>query len=209
MQLHQPGAATLAAEIKLHSREGDQSHALAALETLCASPDPDDWPVDAATEAFVRANWADRALKAFKRALKSGVCNPQVGSAAIRLLLARRSALAATSLFSRLPPGAIQRRAAPVTINGLANLKAELLLRWLIWRHREILAQDDDAWGQVGYALSNFRRMKQVVRWLADWRRRANVQPWMLFTLSGPPPPRPARGGDGRFSARPANLGTS
>ncbi len=183
MQMHQPGAGTLAAEIVLHLRDGEHVTAAALLKTLCVSPDPATWPIDTASDAFARAGQSRKALKILRRALKGDACNSQVAAAAVRLLLARQDNLAATWLFLRQKPGEMERRAAALLVNGLANHKSELLLRFLLWRRRAVLFRDDQSWGQVGYALITFNRMKPVARWLADWRDRPNVQPWMLFNL--------------------------
>jgi hypothetical protein len=80
-----------------------------------------------------------------------------------------------------LRAGEVQNRAAAPLVHGLAERRSKLVLSWLLWRCREILRRNDAAWGQVGYALSSFRRMRQVTRWLADWRQRSSVEPWMLF----------------------------
>jgi hypothetical protein len=45
----------------------------------------------------------------------------------------------------------------------------------------EVLKGDDAAWGQVGYGLARFGMLERVADWLADWRGREYVQPWMLF----------------------------
>jgi len=183
MEMHQPGARTLASEIFLSLRGKDKLSPITSFQKLCALLDPDPWPVDAAADAFLRADRAPRALKILKRAMKLGSCNPQVGAAAIRLYLALRKDWAAVWLFLSLSPGEIQRRAAAPLVQGLAELKSRFLLRVLLWRRRAVLRQDDEAWGQVGFALSTFHRMKEVALWLADWRERPNVQPWMLFNL--------------------------
>jgi tetratricopeptide (TPR) repeat protein len=181
MHTHQPGATTLAAEIYLRQRQGSEAVALEVLEALCVSPDPDPWPVNSVTDLFQRSARSGKALKIIRRAIKSGAGNPQLGVAVVQLLLARRSFLAAAWFFLRLKPGEMQRRAAAPMMRGLAENKDELLFRWLLWRRREVFFHDDAAWGQVGFALSNFNRMKQVARWLDDWEKRANVQPWMVF----------------------------
>lgn len=183
MQTHQPGAQTIAAEILLQLRDRDRTPSIKGFEKLCRLPDPDPWPVDAVTDAFARAGRSKRALKILRHALKTSSCNLQVGAAAIRLLVSQRRDIAATWLFLRLKPGEIQRRAAAPLVQGLANSRSRFLLDWLLWRRRDVLMRDDAAWGQVGYALSSLRQMKQVARWLADWRSRPNVQPWMLFNL--------------------------
>jgi tetratricopeptide (TPR) repeat protein len=183
MKLHQPGTTTQALEIIWLLRKNEAPTAREMLAALGASPDPDPWPLGAAAGAFQRAGRSAEALKIFRRFLKSGAGNPEIGRAAIGLLVAQKKIISATRLFLNLKPGERQRRAAPSLINAIAETKSKLALRWLLWQRREILHLDDEAWGKVGYALSHFDWMKQVVRWLDDWRHRKNVQPWMLFNL--------------------------
>ncbi len=183
MQMHQPGTSTQAVELRLLLRKNELKSAHAVLEKICASNNPDAWPVDAAADAYRSAGQTGRAVKIFKRAIESGICNPQVGAAAIRLLLAQRKTFSAIWLFFKFKPGELQRRAAAPLVQELAEAKDKMAFRWLLWRRRQVLAQDDAAWGQVGYALSNFGASKQAANWLADWRTRRDVQPWMLFNL--------------------------
>jgi tetratricopeptide (TPR) repeat protein len=190
MQTHQPGANTLAAEILLLIRREDQAAAIRTLETLSGSMDPDPWAMDTAVNALDAAGWGAAALKVLQDTLKRTSCNPQTAAAAIRLLNARRKHFAAIRLFARLKDGELQRRAGAPLIEGLANSKPEgnpihysLALRWLMWRRRAALTSDDAAWGQVGYALIRFGRMRKTVEWLSDWRTRPAAQPWMLFNL--------------------------
>jgi len=181
MQTHQPGAATLAVEIRLrlHTREVDA--ACAAFERLCASPDPEAWPMDLACEVFQRAQQADRALRVVKRAVRAGAVHPYAGATIVRLLAAQQMFMPATWFFLRLPPGELRRHAAPALMQVFAQSKCRLLLRLVLWRRREVLRADDLAWGQVGYALVNVNRLRQAAHWLSDWRSRPHVQSWMLF----------------------------
>jgi tetratricopeptide (TPR) repeat protein len=183
MQVHQPGAATLATEIRLLLRKRDRNAARAVLEKLCASADPDAGPLEAAADAYGRAGLAGKAVRVFKRAIKSGDCNPQTAAAAGGLLVEQRKIRAAVRCFMRLKPGELQRRAAAPLVRGLAECRATLAIRWLLLRRRQVLVGDSAAWGQVGYALSSFNWFKQTARWLSDWRQRRDVQPWMLFNL--------------------------
>jgi hypothetical protein len=83
--------------------------------------------------------------------------------------------------FTSLPEGEQRRRAAIPIVRVLAENKRAWLFRWLLWRRREVLFNDNESWGQVGYALTTFNQMKIASRWLADWERRPDVRPWMLF----------------------------
>ena len=184
MQTHQPGASTLAANVTLLLRRREPAAALKVFETLCAGADPDPWPVNAAAGAFRRSPESrGAALRALKRAIRSGAANPQAGTAAIEWLVSQQSFADAARLFRRLKPGEEQRRAAAPLIKGLGDNNSRRVFRRVLRRHREVLFADDAAWGQVGFALSNFKQSKQVVRWMSDWRERANIAPWMLFNL--------------------------
>jgi cellulose synthase operon protein C len=183
MRTHQPGAATQAAEIILLLRKKQITAANAVLKKICASADLDAEPMEAAADAYHRAGRTDSAVKMFKHAIKSGSCHPQTAAAAIRLLMAQHKPLRAVWLFFSLNPGDLQRRAAAPLVRGLAGAKAKFAFRWLFWQRSQALADDDAAWGQVGYALSNFKYSKQAALWLSDWRSRRDVQPWMLFNL--------------------------
>jgi predicted Zn-dependent protease len=181
MQTHQPGAATLTAEIQLRLKQKDVRGALGVLEELCASPDPNSWPVSAAADAFREAGEYSKPLKILKRAACSASANPEVGAAAVNLLMTHNATLTSVLFFFRLPPGEVQRRTAAPLIHGLVEQESKPLFRWVLARRREVLYADDNAWGAVGSALSTFKYMDRVVDWLSDWRQRQDVRPWMLF----------------------------
>ena len=183
MQKHQPGTVTQSAEIFLALRKNDRSAVQLMLEKLCLAVDPDPWPLDAAADACRRAGLGRMAIKVYRHALKSDACHPQVAAAAVRQLVAVGDTLAAVWLFLRLKPGELQRRSAAPLVNSLADAKARIAFVWLYWRRRPVLHADDAAWGQVGYALSNFKWSEKATLWLSDWRSRQNVEPWMLFNL--------------------------
>lgn len=183
MQMHQPGVATQAREISVLLLKNDLKAANAVLGKMCVASAPDTWPLEAAADAYRRAGRAGKAVTVFKAAMKSKPCHPQVPASAIHLLLVQRKAFQAVWLFLRLKPGEPQRLAASPLMQGLGNLKAKFFFRWVLWRRRQLLTQDDAAWGHVGYALSNFRMFKPAALWLSDWQKRKTVEPWMLFNL--------------------------
>lgn len=181
MKTHQPGTTTEACSALLHLRRGFAEEAAALFEKLCQSADPDIWPIDVLTDEFIRFHRFDKALRILKRALKQKGCHPQVGVAALRLLLQEQKMVAALLLFLRLPPGEMQRRVAPLLMAGLGDNKRGLLVRWALYRRREVFLRDDEAWGQVGRSLYCLDRFRAAERWLSDWAARKDVQPWSLF----------------------------
>jgi len=181
MQTHQPGAESQAAELRLRLHQGELNSALKCFEGIIHSPEPDPWAVNTATEALQRRGLASKALKALRREVRAGSGNPQNGVAVVKLLQSNGSGFSAIRFFLSLPEGEAQRRAASPLIQWLAEKRHPLLFRWVLWRRRDMLHRHDDSWGQVGFAFSTLKRMKAAVPWLADWERRPNVQPWMLF----------------------------
>jgi tetratricopeptide (TPR) repeat protein len=181
MQLHQPGTYTLAAEIDLRLAQDDLDSAARCLGTLATLPDPDPWPIDSAVETFQRTFHYGQAKRVLERAVRSRDANPQVAAALIRLYANAGSFLSAARLFMKLPAGEQQRRAAAPLMQLLAENDRKALFRWVLRRKADVLKADAAAWGQVGYGLTRFGMLARVADWLADWRGRDGVQPWMLF----------------------------
>jgi tetratricopeptide (TPR) repeat protein len=181
MQLHQPGTYTLAAEIDLRLAQDDLAAASKCLESLIDSPDPDPWPLESAVDAFQKHCRYERAQRILASAVRRGDTNPQSAAALIRLYVASHFFFRAVRVFMKLPSGEQQRRAAAPLMQLLAENDRKLLFRWVLHRKAEVLKGDDAAWGQVGYGLTRFDMLPRVAEWLADWRERKVVQPWMLF----------------------------
>lgn len=181
METHQPGAATLAARVALCIRQNRVGEARAALEALAVSQDPNPWPLNAAADAFLRDDRARTAWRVLRRAAKRADANPQAAAAAVHLLLAHSKVLAAVRVYMRVAEPEARRRASLPLLETLGRERYRLTLRWLLYRRGDFLRRYDDTWGQVGFALSNVKRMRAVAAWMSDWREREQIQPWMLF----------------------------
>ncbi len=180
MQVHQPGTATLAAAITLRLREADPQGALEYLRALAMSPDPDPWPFSRAVDAFKEDSHCGSALRILRRGVREGR-NPECAPSVVRLLCARRRFFAAAFFYLRLEPGEARQRTTAPLLQLLAPNGKNLLISLLSRMRHDALREDDAAWAYVGYALMERRKMKSMVRWMADWEKRPDVQPWMLF----------------------------
>ena len=183
MRAHQPGAPTLVAEIRLKLKQPGADDPEAAFEAICASADPDPWPMTAAYDELAHAKRHGLMKRVLERTLKQPSYNPHVPATFARLLLDKRAAFRAVLFFLRLPEGEPQYRTATTLLNGLAQQRHPLALRLLLCRRRKAFAQRDESWGMVGYALCTLNRMRATAHWLADWHTRADIQPWMLANL--------------------------
>lgn len=181
MQTHLPGARTITAEIRFLLRRGEQKHALQSFEKLCGSPDPDPWPVRAAAEALRRVGYQNKVLRIIRHHLKRPNANPQLAATAIELMMTTRQCFDSLWFFFELKSGVAQQRAAAPLVQGLAEHQSKRLLRWLLWRRREMLFRDDLTWERVGYALLQHERPHAAAEWLSDWPQRPHVPIHVLF----------------------------
>ncbi len=204
MKTHQPGTTTEACCALLHLRRGFAEEASSLFETLCQASDPDNWPIDVLTHEFIRFNRRDTAFRILEHALKQNGCHPEVGVVMVRILLQEEKLVAALFHFLRLPPGEMQRRVASLLMLGLGDnkrgllvsfgstefavktrwlgdIRRGLLLRWALYKRREVFLRDDEAWAQVGHTLYNLDRLRAAERWLSDWATRKDLQPSLLF----------------------------
>lgn len=53
-----------------------------------------------------------------------------------------------------------------------------------VQKHSELLRADDAAWARAGAALVQAGHYAMASAWLADWRDRDAVEPWMLRPLA-------------------------
>jgi hypothetical protein len=121
--------------------------------------------------------------------------NPSAGWLWVELRL-RAGKLHNARHLLRLPQTELARRAFDRQLDGLGNALTQqqnFQFRYLrrpylqfrrLWRaRRDWFRQDDLLWGKVGYALSCAGRHQNAAAWLADWRQRKEVEPWMLDNL--------------------------
>jgi tetratricopeptide (TPR) repeat protein len=183
MQLQQPGAYTTLAELLLRLRATDWTSARDLLAALAADPDPDGGPLETAVGAFQHAGRGREAMRILRQAIRRPQAHPATGAAVVQMLLTTGRLWAATRFAAGLPEGESFQRAAPMLLQRLGNAKSRRLLHSLLGRRRSDLRANIDCWGQTGYALVTTGRMRAAVEWMADWRERPQVQPWMLFNL--------------------------
>jgi hypothetical protein len=81
------------------------------------------------------------------------------------------------------PANLLARRAWYHFISECGASKNARRLRRFIRKRREALRTDTRLWGVIGYALTNCNRNREAAEWLADWRTREGLEPWMLTNV--------------------------
>jgi hypothetical protein len=80
--------------------------------------------------------------------------------------------------------GAIAVEAAWLYIELLGQKKKKWTFRLFLARNRSWLRANARTWGAVGYTMVRLRQYRRLVRWMADWRTRDGLEPWMLANLA-------------------------
>jgi tetratricopeptide (TPR) repeat protein len=175
-----------AARVRVAALRGDRAAALSAFGEVV--PGGERWHLEAAARAIDEEGW-EAELDAVLDPLLD---HPSATRAAGALFAdraraqgwkrARRKRLDAA--LAGTTPTASALGAAEERLRQLARPAEARALRRFLARHRGPLAADTATWAQAGYALLSARRRREAVEWLAGWRTRQGVEPWMLLNLA-------------------------
>jgi hypothetical protein len=137
-----------------------------------------------AVEAMRQASAADDAEEVLADALEDPQASPLVAAAWVTLAarngkhcLIRRKLRA---LADRDERWHVLSRAY---VAQLAEQRQQPRLRAFVRKHRAKLHADTQSWAAVASAMRDLSQEKQVIRWMADWRSRDDLQARMLFPL--------------------------
>jgi hypothetical protein len=184
LRTHADGDDIRAAAVRLAVARRDDRAARQALAELCAWPGVVRWWLDSALASLGKAGWDVLADEVLGEALDAPQPNQQVA-----ILWARRRTLSGDqkvgarveALLERSPVG---RDALGAYVEALGEAKRAAELWALIRQRRDVLRAESRSWGSVGYALETLGYHRAAVRWLADYKERADLSPWMLINLA-------------------------
>jgi hypothetical protein len=177
----------LSREVRLACRSKAPADGLARLEQLCLAPSEDWELIRAALEALWGVGLGEKA----EAVVEAQVVKPEAS-------VACASAWAAVWDHRKVPVAAA--RAVETSLAGLSSKAAyraagELLehladgghgssVHRLLRSCGDWLVRDDFSWAAAGYALYRLDAFREAVDWLAGWKERPAVRPWMLSGLS-------------------------
>ena len=176
-------------EVQLHTSrkrgKSDRSRAASAFRRLTTWPSPSDRPLQTAAEALAKARWDKEIDQAVDAVLEDPSAHPYVGELwANGQRLDRRRWLRLRDRLDRLlQQGAIGQRALDLLVCRTGEAKKLSLLTNLVKHYRARLKTNDRSWGMVGYALYAAGDFAGAKHWMADWKRRPQVERWMLSNL--------------------------
>jgi tetratricopeptide (TPR) repeat protein len=184
IELHIPGAAAKAARIALHAKRQERDKAFSELRTLCFIREASAQTLFDAAEACCKAGWSMKVERFFKDLLHEDGLNPEAGAQWVRLFTQRKSWGHRSEIYKLNPKTPIGIITRDTYISALGNQKYGRLLIKLIKRERDVLRQNTQLWGNVGFAYTHSGLFREAARWLADWRDRPDIAPWMLQNVA-------------------------
>jgi tetratricopeptide (TPR) repeat protein len=187
VERHQGEAQARLGRIRLAARLEDRALAVAEFEALAGGKA--GWDARAVACAFDGAGWG----RDLELALERAMLRNDASSRAAGELWATRTAGAgrwwrgARTLARALgpaPPTPGALGAAVEWMERLASAGRRGAIRALVRRHRAQLQSDTLAWASAGHALCNTGQFRRACAWLASWRGRPQLRPWMLLNLA-------------------------
>jgi tetratricopeptide (TPR) repeat protein len=183
-QKHIGGPFVVVRELQLAAKQKRLEDAFALLRRLCGMATEERWPYVAALAALSEAGEPAKARTLMRDAAAEEGANPAAAS-----VWARSAAEAGEWGDLRAGLDGLRSRpevwaeAASEFVQGLATAHLVQDLKAFVAEEGERLRADAGTWGAVGTALESARDAAGTVAWMADWRTRPGVRPWMLSAL--------------------------
>jgi cellulose synthase operon protein C len=175
----------LPAQVKVSLYQADYATAESALAQLCHCELENSRGLSAAVSAMQSAGLADNIESILHAQLSQATVSPHVQFVWIDLA-------AELKYWSKLDryihtldfQSAVGQSAIEDYLRLLARNQQHQALYDFIAKHRDILRQETGLWGSVGYVLRLVQANRRIITWLADWRSRSDLKPWMLVNLA-------------------------
>jgi tetratricopeptide (TPR) repeat protein len=184
---HGRGMAVPLRDLELAAARHDEAAAADHLAAVIGRRFEDDERCQQALELIQREGWEAMALRVIRQVVDAGPC----ARPACRFWIARQG-----RGLRRLVPGSFYRdvqRALKVDpshslksdfLDHLGRSPDGVLLDRLMREHAAVLRRDTECWGMVSFAYLQHRRPREAVRWMHDWRERADAPAWALDNLA-------------------------
>jgi hypothetical protein len=131
-----------------------------------------------------KAGWRADADAVLRAAVESPDAARDVGSIFVRRRIGLGDWSWCRDLQKLVACGPAGEQALNEYVAVVAQGKRYRALGWFVFRNRTWLRANTFTWGSVGYAWMALGKNRHAVKWLADWRNREGLEPWMLQNLA-------------------------
>jgi tetratricopeptide (TPR) repeat protein len=171
-------------ELTVACREQDVGEALAALARLAKRPNTSAAALRSAGDLLAELPHAELSRPLLALATDPSA-HPEMGAVWVASLQGTASAPSSWAIrrLAEHPPAMVAAVREHFEALGSASAPASSVLWALLWLGR-VARGSDLIWGKVGFALMSARAYVCCELWLSDYRRRRDVEAWMLLNLS-------------------------
>jgi hypothetical protein len=151
------------------------------LRLLAETTDSHERPFAWLGELIRDSGRAERIRPILEDLITTAGMNPLIGRTWVETFKSARHALNA---IHQLPDGQkAWAEAVAAVVDRTVEENTRPVLDRLVHVERRRLQASTRAWGAVGYGYTRFGAYLDGRNWLADWGRREDVEPWMLFNM--------------------------
>jgi tetratricopeptide (TPR) repeat protein len=184
LQEHTDGPVVKLRTVQVACRQGNVEIALALFRGLAADPEVTRGTLREAIVAFDVAHWGAHLTDELKVIAAGSGANPDAaGLWAERTVAAGASDLVADQLPALLAQNPTAGREV-ILAYLWALAEAGKPVQSVVQKYTDLLRADDVAWARTGAALVLAGHHALASAWMADWRDRPRVEPWMLRGLA-------------------------
>jgi tetratricopeptide (TPR) repeat protein len=183
---HSDSPSTWELHCRLDLCRGNLTSARESFLKVCQMPDLAKPLLERLESAFADCGKAEDLLPLYREAMQSGTVRSEaVARRWVNRELGRFGAArhVERSLLEQRVKGEAAEGAWQELIYELDSQNKHSSAQALIRRRREIFRGSTKLWASAAYVLKQAGKLREVVRWMADYREREGVEPWMLINL--------------------------
>lgn len=182
LEVHQPGGFTRLLRLRVELKR-EAPEAADTLRALLCDPEASDGLAGSALREFATARGVDAQRAVLERTVADSRAHLQAWYAYAPHWIAQVKGSGLCEDLGTIADPAFERAAAAV-LEALAEAGRSNEVTQILRVHRDRLRAGATAWGSAGYALTRKAAWRETCDWLADWRSREGVRPWMLTNLA-------------------------
>ncbi|MDJ0849876.1 MAG: tetratricopeptide repeat protein [Myxococcota bacterium] len=180
-----PRDEVLVRQLEIAARRGDREDAAACFDALCDAEGSDPEPLERAARLLAGFGWKQDTARVLDAKIEGGAAGARVLQLFAQRCaeMPRRWRESESALLAACAPDEAGTAGLSRYVEALAHARRKRRLDALVRAHASRFGGDVVLWAMVGYAYVTLSRERETVGWLADWREREDVKPWMLLNL--------------------------
>ena len=184
MQKHLQTGYVLARAVQLAVRQRNHKAACEAFRQVCVTECASPWPVECGRGFHGQRRLECRCRRDPARCGRARWRTSR-GRQPLGTMVRRRGQSGFRTVDRRRSEKGLRAdNAAYAYLDALVKARKDRAFDRFVGDNRQWLRESVFTWGAVGYGMAALRRYRQLTAWMADWRKQADAQPWMLVNAA-------------------------